>query len=152
MQPRSDWIHVLDVGEVAEVLAAVEGVRRSGIDWLDLDKEDFPLPRMATRLARVAQQLERGCGIAVVRGIPHEALGQAGMRIAMWGIGLHLGTAVSQSKYGELLAEGARLRRSHGSGDLARLPRGRLAALSHRPLRRGGAAVRAPVPARAARA
>lgn len=105
MQPRSDWIHVLDAGEVAEVLAAVEGVRRSGIDWLDLDKEDFPLPRMAARLARVAQQLERGCGIAVVRGIPHEALGQAGMRIAMWGIGLHLGTAVSQSKYGELLAE-----------------------------------------------
>jgi hypothetical protein len=105
MQSRSDWIHVLEPGEAAEVLAAVKAVQHIGTDWLDLDKTGFPLPRLAPRLAQVSEQLENGCGIAVVRGIPHEALGQEGMRVALWGIGLHLGTAVSQSKYGELLAE-----------------------------------------------
>ena len=105
MQPRTDWIHVLTPAEVAELLAAVEAVHRAGTPWLELRREEFRLPTVSVRLAQVAHQLEHGCGIAVVRGIPHEALGQAGMRIAIWGLGLHLGTAVSQSKYGELLGE-----------------------------------------------
>jgi hypothetical protein len=105
MLARSDWIHVLDAREVDDVLTAVRAVERAGRVWLDVERADFPLPRFAERLAGIRRELEHGCGVAVVRGLPADALGVDGLRVALWGIGLHLGTAVSQSKFGELLAE-----------------------------------------------
>ncbi|MGE0876625.1 MAG: TauD/TfdA family dioxygenase [Burkholderiales bacterium] len=105
MQSRSDWMHALGDAEKAELLAAVARVRAAGTAWLEMDKDGFGIPRTAALLARISAQLENGAGIALLRGLPHEALGQEGMRIALWGVGLHMGTAVSQSRYGELLGE-----------------------------------------------
>jgi Taurine catabolism dioxygenase TauD, TfdA family len=105
MLTRTDWIHSLTTTEVNEVRTAVARIEQSGREWLTLTRADFPLPRVTERLASVRQALEHGCGMAVVRGLPADALGLEGLRIALWGLGLHLGTAVSQSKFGELLAE-----------------------------------------------
>jgi len=105
MGQRDDWIHVLNAAEEQELLHAVQAVQRAGIEWLELTREQFALPLISARLRTVSEALESGCGIAVVRGIPHAELGQEGMRLAIWGLGLHLGTAVSQSRFGELLGE-----------------------------------------------
>lgn len=105
MQARSDWMHALEDAERRELLDAVAAVRASGTAWIDMERDAFRVPRLAARLARIGDELENGCCIAALRGLPHEALGQEGLRVALWGIGLHMGTAVSQSRYGELLAE-----------------------------------------------
>ena len=105
MLARTDWIHSLTAAEIAEVVDAVCAIERADRVWLTVTREDFPLPRLRERLAGIGNELEHGCGMAVVRGLPDESLGVDGLRIALWGIGLHLGTAVSQSHYGELLAE-----------------------------------------------
>jgi hypothetical protein len=105
MAKRDDWIEPLDHAEREALLAAVEGVRARGLDWLDVRRADFPLGPLAVRLARVAQALETGAGFVTLRNVPVDELGEDGARTALWGIGTHLGSAVSQSRYGELLGE-----------------------------------------------
>jgi hypothetical protein len=102
---RTDWLHELGDAEKRELVDAVSRVQASGTAWIDMDEGAFQVPTLAARLVRIAAELEQGCGVAVIRGLPHETLGQEGLRIALWGVGLQLGTAVSQSRYGELLAE-----------------------------------------------
>ncbi len=105
MSPRTDWFHPLDDAERQELVDAVAATQAGGTEWLDMTKADFRIPRLQKRLATVCHELEHGCGIAALRGLPFEALGQEGLRTAFWGIGLHMGSAVSQSRFGELLAE-----------------------------------------------
>lgn len=105
MAARSDWMHQVDDAESRELLDAVSRVQAAGTQWLDMDEGDFEVPLLSARLVRISEALEHGCGMAVIRGLPHEKLGQDGLRIALWGIGMHMGAAVSQSRYGELLAE-----------------------------------------------
>jgi hypothetical protein len=105
MQARTDWMHALGEAERRELLNAVSRVRAAGTEWLEMERDAFAIPRIAAILERIAEQLENGPGIAALRGLPHAELGQEGMRIALWGIGLHMGAAVSQSRYGELLGE-----------------------------------------------
>ena len=42
-----DWIRPIGEAAVAEIDTALGHVKRSGIDWHDLRKEDFPLPTLA---------------------------------------------------------------------------------------------------------
>jgi hypothetical protein len=54
-------------------------------------------------LSEIAQELETGRGMILLRGLP-TAYSPDELRLAYWGIGTHLGTAVSQGGRGELLA------------------------------------------------
>jgi len=105
MAQRTDWIEALEDAEVAELMHAVKQVADSGLSWLELNKAHFALPLLSRRLARVAHALEHGAGFVTLRNLPVEQLDATSAMVALWGIGLHLGTAVSQSRYGELLGE-----------------------------------------------
>ncbi len=106
MARRSDWIEALDATEVQALLAAVAAVQSRGGEWIDLQREAFVLGEaLQHRVQRVADALEHGAGFVTLRNLPVEQLGEAGARIALWGLGAWLGEAVSQSRYGELLGE-----------------------------------------------
>jgi len=117
---RDDWIHVLSPEEADEIVGAVAGVRDSARDLYEVEAAHVPAPRLAARLAAVSESLERGCGLASVRGLPVDRLSADDLRIALWGIGAHLGTAVSQNASGEFLAEvrdhGEQLGLAHSRG------------------------------------
>ncbi len=100
---RTDWVWPWAPEEVAELLAAAQAALDGGMRLEALRATDFPLPITAPRLAAAAQALEEGCGIVNLRGLP--AVAPALMRMVLWGIGLHLGIPVSQSRFGELLGE-----------------------------------------------
>ena len=102
LQHRTDWIRAFRPSELAEIDAAVQGVKRRGLKWVDVTREDFPLPGFAAELARIAHELETGRGMLLMRGLPL-AYSPDDLRLAYWGIGSHLGTAVSQGGRGELL-------------------------------------------------
>jgi len=102
LQDRTDWIRPFRPTELAEIHAALQGVKRRGLDWVDVAREDFPLPRFAAELAKIAQDLETGRGMILLRGLPLE-YSPDDLRLVYWGIGAHLGTAVSQGGRGELL-------------------------------------------------
>src|SRR5688572_29702073 len=102
LQDRTDWIRPFRPDELKEIDAALQGVKRRGLDWVDVTREDFPLPAFSSELAKIAQELETGRGMILLRGLPL-ACSPDDLRLAYWGIGAHLGTAVSQGGRGELL-------------------------------------------------
>src|SRR5687768_16552739 len=102
LQGRTDWIRPFKSEELKEIDAALQGVKRRGLNWVDVTREDFPLPGLAPELARIAQELETGRGMILLRGLPLEYTPDD-LRMAYWGMGANLGTAVLQGGRGELL-------------------------------------------------
>ncbi len=125
---RRDWIHELDAAAIDEIAGAVAAVaaRAEGTGLFGITAAEFPLPRLGARLAAVAESLEHGCGVACLRGLPVERHTPETLRAALWGIGTHLGTAVSQNSAGEFLAEvrdhGEQLGLAHSRGYRSNAP------------------------------
>ena len=101
MKHRTHWLRPFSAAELAEIDAALQSVKQRGIDLFDIEKSDFPLPDFAQGLAKISQELESGTGMIMLRGLPLSYTPDD-LRIVYWGIGTHLGTAVSQNKTGEL--------------------------------------------------
>jgi Taurine catabolism dioxygenase TauD, TfdA family len=95
---------VLTDVHVAELLAARDAVRLASLPLLAVRRADFPLPTLGQTLARLSEEIDGTHGSVVVRGVPVEGLCEADVRLVLWGIGLHLGTPVSQDRLGRLLA------------------------------------------------
>lgn len=102
LQDRTDWIRPFSAQELAEIDAAVRAVMIRGLSWEDVTREDFPLPTLAKTLVKISQELETGRGMIMLRGLPQNYTLEQ-MRLAYWGLGAHIGTAVSQGGTGELL-------------------------------------------------
>lgn len=102
VKDSTEWLRPFSAGELAEIDAALQSVKLRGLDLFDIGKEDFPLPGFAQGLAKIAQALETGSGMIMLRGLPL-SYSPDDLRTVYWGIGTHLGTAVSQNQTGELL-------------------------------------------------
>lgn len=102
LQHSTEWIRPFSQLELEEIDCALQGVKRLGLAWVDIAREDFPLPNFGQAIAAIAQELETGRGMILLRGLPL-AYAPEDLRTVYWGIGTHLGTAVSQGGRGELL-------------------------------------------------
>jgi len=108
MAARDDWIHVLEpdeIGDLQHAIAKARGGPAKPDDMYSLTAADFPLPVLSRRFAAISEALENGPGVANIRGIPTGAFSMEELRWVLWGIGTHLGIAVSQNKAGEFFAE-----------------------------------------------
>lgn len=99
----ADWIHVLSPAEVEDLDRALAHARASGRALAELTRNDFPLPVLGASVDAWLDELETGRGFLLVRGVPVERYGEEGAALAYWGLGLHLGRAVSQNAAGDLL-------------------------------------------------
>ena len=102
---RADWIEPLSADELSEVRAASERLAENErqIDWRSLGRDDFPLPTLGRRLANILEEVLRGRGFVLLRGLPVERWGRRLSAIAFLGLGLHLGNLRSQNRHGHLL-------------------------------------------------
>ena len=105
LQESDAWIRVLTNGEIAEIEAALVYVKSAGLSPKDLTADDFPLPSLSGLLADMRIELEEGLGIKLLRGFPTEDFSKDDLRLIYWGIGLHVGCAVSQSKRNDFLGD-----------------------------------------------
>ena len=96
-----DWKYTFTDGDIAEIEAAVAGVR--GSDLGAIDRRRFPLPELSRRISGWSDELARGRGFLLLRGLPVERWGEADASLAYWGIGQHLGTPGGQNPDEELL-------------------------------------------------
>jgi hypothetical protein len=103
MAARGDWIHELSAAEIADLDRAVAHARASGKPLGELTRADFPLGVLAASVDAWIDALDSGRGFVLVRGIPVERYGEADAALAYWGLGLHMGRAVSQNAAGDLL-------------------------------------------------
>ena len=105
MEARTDWIHVLTRDEIEDLQRAIQVVRQTQTEMYAVTAETFTLPVLTRRFVAISHALEQGCGVANIRGIPTDMFPMEDLRWVLWGIGAHLGTAVSQNKAGEFFAE-----------------------------------------------
>ena len=99
------WIHLMSEIEIVEIQAALA---RSNAKFSELGKlniNNFPLPRFSKVLADMRVELEEGRGLKLLRGLPTARFSKDELRIIFWGLGLHLGTAVSQSNRNDYLGD-----------------------------------------------
>ena len=110
------WIRDLPPEALDELDAAVKSVR--GMPWQEITREDFALPMISDLLDDVADELENGCGMVKLRGIPVDGYSEDELRQMYFGLGTHIGTPVFQNRSGELMRairdEGAHVGRTYG--------------------------------------
>ncbi|MEO7152774.1 MAG: TauD/TfdA family dioxygenase [Burkholderiaceae bacterium] len=103
MAARSDWIEPLSDADLAEIEAAAAPLVAREADIAALVAVDFPLPTLAPRLARLRHELLEGRGYTLLRGLPVARWSTRLAATAFFGLGTHLGHAVSQNAQGHLL-------------------------------------------------
>jgi len=111
----SRWIRDLRPADIGEIDAALGAVERRDLAWHDIEPADFPLPGLAGLLSDIGEELENGCGMVKLRGLPVARYSEDQLRKLYWGIGSNLGTPVFQNRRGELM----RLIRDEG-GDVGK--------------------------------
>ncbi len=102
IQSDTAWIHQLGKADVAEIEAALAGVKDRGLT-VPFAPQDFPLPRLGAFLRTIPATLEDGLGFVLVRGLPRDRFSVEDCALIYWGIGVQFGTPISQNTRGHLL-------------------------------------------------
>jgi len=102
---EAKWTERLSEAEIAEIDAAMTHARSKSDDFLDVGREDFPLPTLSRRLKAIERELMDGRGFVRIRGLPRHRYTNDDMCLAYWGIGAHLGRPWAQNHYGHLLGD-----------------------------------------------
>lgn len=95
LSASTHWIHPLSTAAIAEIDTALASLH--GRPWDTLTAADFPLPGLGPELQDIARELEDGCGVMKVTGLPVERYSEAELRAVFFAIGAHLGIPVQQN-------------------------------------------------------
>jgi len=105
LNARTDWIHQLSDGEIAEIERAFASVSDKELDIREIDQNNFPLDRFAKVAERAREYIENGPGVFLIRGFPNERYSPDELKMIYWGLGKYVGTAVSQSAEGDYMGD-----------------------------------------------
>ncbi|MFO1014403.1 MAG: TauD/TfdA family dioxygenase [Caulobacteraceae bacterium] len=96
------WTYRLTEDDVSELLAARAAAGSRG-PWRTWNRSEFPLPRLGPRIAQWMRELDLGPGFKLIRGFPVDQHSKEVCAEIYWGLGLHMGRAISQNTDGDLL-------------------------------------------------
>jgi len=99
------WIATLTRNQIAELSEAAGKCIARGLAVTEVKREDFRLKSLVPLIEAWAEEINNGRGFVLVKGLPAAGLGDAQVRTIFWGIGLYMGSPVSQNSYGEMLGE-----------------------------------------------
>ncbi len=102
LQDDLSWIMYLDDNDVAEIDAALAAVKASGLS-IPFAASAFPLLTFAKKIDHIVDRVASGKGLMLVRGLARERYSDADCELIYWGIGIHIGTPVSQNARGHVL-------------------------------------------------
>lgn len=104
MAAREDeWLWRLSPAEIRELEAAAEPLVAAESDIGAMQASDFELPTLALKLRALREELIRGRGFALLRGLPVARYSERELVTIFYGIGTHLGNARSQNAQGHVL-------------------------------------------------
>ena len=103
MAESQQWIYQLSPREIDELDAAVTSVSEQGIPPIEVNPENFPLPTLGKALSNIRNEVIRGRGFVLIRGVPVQRYSTEQSVIVYWGIGSYLGQTVPQNAKGHLL-------------------------------------------------
>jgi hypothetical protein len=97
------WIVHLQPEHLREISAAVAAAKSRGLGFTEMSPQDFPLLTLGPRLREWLTGVTTGRGFVVVRGLNVPDYSDEDVGLIFWGLGLHLGHAVTQNPKGDLL-------------------------------------------------
>ena len=100
LQHSDEWILELGESNRQELLDALTGVEDAGLDFLEITRENFPLPAVGPLLESMLDDLLEGRGFVLLRGVPIEGLSERQIELMYWGMGLYIGIALPQGVEG----------------------------------------------------
>ena len=103
MACRDDWMFTFSGEHVAELEAAAHSLLSSGKPVSDISMESITLPGLEAMLGEIEDQVLRGRGFVLLRGLPVEIWDMETTALAYWLIGTRMGDAVPQNAAGHLL-------------------------------------------------
>ena len=105
IQDSPQWIHKFSSEEVKELGRALETYESRCNELHEMNKSNFPLSKVAAAIDQMLNEIEEGLGLYLFRGLNTQIFTKDQLRAIFWGIGLYCGTAVSQSKKGDVLGD-----------------------------------------------
>ena len=96
------WIYVLESDELRELYRAAKSLPDNESAWLDLTRDDFDLPKLNPVFDRANEELERGRGVCLIRGIELRGDRDFAYRVN-WVLALGLGSVIAQNANGEVI-------------------------------------------------
>jgi hypothetical protein len=109
---QAEWIVHLSEGEIAEVQRAVHDLKQSSIDLTTITASDVALPRLGPRLQGMIDEVMKGRGFVLIKGLPVGKWTKREAAVAFLIIGVHLGNLRMQNAEGHLLGHVRDLGRS----------------------------------------
>ena len=107
LMARADWMYVADSSETTHLVdMARKFAKRLGDDagrLLTTTRADFDLGPFADRLQAITAQVKDGLGLALYRGLPMDDLSPLEAAIIYWGMGRHMGEAMSNNPEGDMM-------------------------------------------------
>tara|TARA_B100000676_G_scaffold280204_1_gene304237 strand:- start:6283 stop:7380 length:1098 start_codon:yes stop_codon:yes gene_type:complete len=100
---EEDWTYRLNADDIAALDEAVSNITAKNMDVLDITQDQFALAGLADVLKSIGEDLQNGLGFKMIRGVPVKRYDIREAAIAYFGIGSHLGEAVSQNARGHAL-------------------------------------------------
>ena len=103
MAKSAEWLYRIPERALREIEAALARIDSLGLSLKEMRKEHFDVPTLAADLPAIAAEVESGRGFVQMKGLPVDHYDAREAEIVYWGIGLHVGTALSQNARGDLL-------------------------------------------------
>jgi len=97
------WVWQLSTDDITELTQATQTFIQSGLNAEHMSKADFPLPKLEKKLEEVKQNLIKGVGFQVIKGLDPTHFSRLEVATLFMGLGSHLGVARSQNAAGHLL-------------------------------------------------
>ena len=97
----NEWIYSLSHQELKEIESALKLVKNR--DITEITSKNFPLPLLGDKLHKICDEVMRGRGFALIRGLPVGHLSMEEAAKAYFGIGSYFGSARSQNAHGHVL-------------------------------------------------
>ena len=99
----ASWLHEFTATDIAEIEAALDRALATRKPVIDLTRDDFPLPTVASAIAAAVDEVETGRGFVLMRGIRLADYSREEAAAIFWGMGQYIGTSLSQNPQGALL-------------------------------------------------
>src|ERR687887_629057 len=68
-----------------------------------MQRDDFPLDRLTTRLGALRAQIRSGLGFGYIKGLPVERYDRETLIRIYWGLSRHIGDPVTQNRNGHVV-------------------------------------------------
>jgi len=103
--PEAAWTRALTPAQAAALDRALQAVNKRQVPTLSITRHDFPLEGFEALVADIQDELENGVGFLRLTGFDADRYAIEDLKRLFWGLGTHIGVAVNQAGYGEMIGE-----------------------------------------------